>query len=65
MHIEKDTANFYTYSKEYNNGAFPVVDEVKNIMIEKLAQEARWKTKNGLDILNKRENWNEHPKKPP
>lgn len=65
MHIEKDTANFYTYSKEFNTGAFPIVDEKDNIMKEKVEQEARWKSKNGFDILNKRENWNEHPKKPP
>lgn len=26
--------------------------------------EARWKTKGGFDIVLKRENWNEHPKKP-
>jgi len=26
--------------------------------------EARWKTKSGFDNVMKRENWNEHPKRP-
>jgi predicted secreted protein len=33
--------------------------------IEKQKNMARWKSKNGFDVLNKRENWNEHPKSPP
>ena len=32
---------------------------------EKEESEARWKTKAGFDTLNKRQNWNEHPKQPP
>ena len=30
-----------------------------------MQNEAGWKTKTGFDILNKKENYNEHPKKPP
>lgn len=58
MHIEKDASNFYTYSKEFMGGAFPIIDEKDNIVKEKVEKEARWKSKNGFDILNKRENWN-------
>ena len=39
-------------------GAFPIIDEKDNIVKEKVEKEARWKSKNGFDILNKRENWN-------
>ena len=30
---------------------------------EKVETESRLRTKGGFDVLNKRENWNEHPKK--
>ena len=33
-------------------------------MKAKVENEARWKTKAGFDNVMKRENWNEHPKKP-
>ena len=33
-------------------------------MKEKAENESKWKTKNGFDQIMKRENWNEHPKKP-
>jgi hypothetical protein len=58
MQIAKDKANFYTYSKEFMSGAFPIIDEKDNIVKDRVDQEARWKSKNGFDILNKRENWN-------
>jgi hypothetical protein len=31
---------------------------------EKLDNEARWKTKAGFDNVMKKQNWNEHPKRP-
>jgi hypothetical protein len=65
MHIAKDASNFYTYSKEFMSGAFPVIDEKANLIKDKLEQESRWKSKKGFDVLDKRENWNELPKKPP
>ena len=44
--------------------AFPLVNEAEIAMKAKVKNEARWKTKAGFDNVMKRENWNEHPKKP-
>lgn len=33
--IAKDPGNYYTYSKSYNSGAFPVVNELKQVVAEK------------------------------
>jgi hypothetical protein len=33
-------------------------------MKAKLENESKWKTKKGFDYIMKKENWNEHPKKP-
>lgn len=44
--------------------AFPLVNEAEIAMKAKVENEARWKTKAGFDNVMKRENWNEHPKKP-
>jgi len=44
--------------------AFPVVNENEIAIKEKQDSVAKWKSKNGFDLLNKRENWNEHPKAP-
>ena len=62
--IAGDKEHFYTYSKEYLSGAFPLVNEHEARVKAKVDSEARWLTKNGFDNLNKRQNWNEHPKKP-
>jgi hypothetical protein len=62
--IQADPGNFYTYSKNNMSGAFPVVNEVTVAYTEKMASQARWKTKAGFDYLMKTENINEHPKKP-
>jgi hypothetical protein len=44
--------------------AFPLINEAEIAMKAKVENEARWKTKAGFDNVMKRENWNEHPKKP-
>ena len=62
--IAKDPSKFYTYSAEHLSLAFPVVNENEIEMKAKEENEKRWKTKNGFDNVMKRENWNEHPKKP-
>jgi hypothetical protein len=49
---------FFTYTKDYMSGSFPLVNENEIIQKSKLENEARWKTKKGFDTLNKRENWN-------
>jgi hypothetical protein len=64
-HIAKDSANFYTYSKEHLSLAFPVVNVDQVQKAEKEENEAKWKTKKGFDNLGKKTNWNEHPKKLP
>lgn len=63
-HIAEDPSNFYTYSKDYLAGAFPLVNEAEIEMRAKLENESKWKTKKGFDYIMKNENWNEHPKKP-
>jgi len=63
-HIANDPSNFYTYSKEHLSLAFPVVNENEIKMKEKEDNESRWKTKAGFDYIMKKQNWNEHPKKP-
>ena len=63
-HIANDPGNFYTYSKDYLALAFPLVNEAELSMREKAENEAKWKTKQGFDQVMKRQNWNEHPKKP-
>lgn len=62
--IAKDPIIFYTYSKEYLSQSFPLVNENEIAVKEKEENEARWKTKNGFDNVMKRQNWNEHPKRP-
>lgn len=62
--IAKDSSKFYTYSADHLSLAFPVVNENEIQMKEKLENEARWKTKNGFDNVMKRQNWNDHPKRP-
>jgi hypothetical protein len=44
--------------------AFPIVNENEIAIKEKEENERNWKTKAGFDNVMKRENWNEHPKKP-
>ena len=46
------------------SGNFPLVNENEMVHQAKLENESKWKTKKGFDTLNKRENWNEHPKQP-
>ena len=62
--MAKDQTKFYTYSKDYLSLAFPLVNENEIAMKAKEDNEARWKTKSGFDNVMKRENWNEHPKRP-
>lgn len=45
--------------------AFPRVNEYEVIQKAKQDNEIAWKTTNGFDILNKKENFNLHPKRPP
>jgi hypothetical protein len=63
--ITNDNKNFYTYAKDYLSLAFPRVNEYEIAQNAKIENERGWKTRNGFDILNKKENYNEHPKKPP
>jgi len=44
--------------------AFPIVNENEIEQKAKEENERAWKTKSGFDNVMKRENWNEHPKKP-
>ena len=44
--------------------SFPLVNDAEIALNEKIANEAAWKTKNGF-MMPKKENLNEHPKKPP
>ena len=62
--ISNDKEHFYSYSKEFLSGAFPMVNEAQVHMKEKAESESRWLTKNGFDKMGKRTNWNEHPRKP-
>lgn len=62
--ISKDPSKFYTYSKEHLSLAFPIVNENEIAVKEKEYNESRWKTRSGFDNVMKRQNWNEHPKKP-
>lgn len=62
--ISKDTTKYYTYSVEHSSLAFPLVNENEIAAKAKEENERRWKTKNGFDNVMKRQNWNEHPKKP-
>lgn len=61
--ISQDKEHFYSYGDSLA-GAFPIVNENEIKVKAKLESEARWRTKSGFDCLNKRQNWNEHPKKP-
>jgi hypothetical protein len=63
--ITNDNKNFYTYGKDFMSLAFPRVNEYEIAQNAKQENEAGWKTKTGFDILNKKENYNLHPKKPP
>ena len=62
--VANDPEHFYTYSKDFLSGSFPLVNENQIKVKEKLQSEARWLTKRGFDQYGKRANWNEHPKKP-
>ena len=62
--MAKDSSKFYTYSAEHLSLAFPIVNENEIAVKEKEENERRWKTKAGFDNVMKRENWNEHPKRP-
>jgi len=62
--IEKDSANFYTYSKDYLSSSFPLVNEHNIAVKQKLESEALWKTPSGFDVHGKKTAWNEHPNKP-
>jgi len=62
--VANDKEHFYTYSKEFLSGSFPLVNEHQVRMQAKLDSEKKWLVKKGFDFLNKRTNWNEHPKKP-
>lgn len=62
--IAQDPSKFYTYSPDYLSLAFPIVNENEIAQNEKEENERRWKTKAGFDNVMKRENWNEHPKRP-
>ena len=63
--IADDKKHFYSYSKDYLSLAFPLINENEIKMKEKEENESRWKTKNGFDNLIKKNNYAEHPKKPP
>jgi len=63
--IASDSGNFYTYAKDYLSLAFPRVNEYEIAQNAKNDNEKGWKTKNGFDILNKKENYNAHHKRPP
>ena len=62
--IVKDPTKFYTYSAEHLSLAFPLVNENEIAVKEKEENERGWKTRSGFDNVMKRQNWNEHPKKP-
>ena len=63
--IAADNSNFYTYAKDHLSLAFPRVNEYEIAQKMKMDNQNGWKTKSGFDILNKKENYNLHPKKPP
>ena len=44
--------------------AFPLVNESEIKIKEKIRNQKKWQTPGGFDVLNKRENWNLHPKAP-
>ena len=52
-HIANDPSNFYTYSKEHLSLAFPLINEKDQYMKDKIADEAKWKTKAGFDYIMK------------
>jgi len=63
--IADDKKNFYTYSSDFLTLAFPLINENEIKMKEKEENEIKWKTKKGFDNLIKKNNYAEHPKKPP
>lgn len=63
--VAEDSSNFYTYAKDFLSLAFPRVNEYEVAHQEKMKNQAGWKTNSGFDILNKKDNYNLHPKKPP
>lgn len=65
LQISRDPTKFYTYSAEHLSLAFPIVNENEIAQKAKEQNEAAWKTKKGFDNVMKRQNWNEHSKKPP
>ena len=65
QHIAEDKSKFFTYAKDFLSLAFPRVNEHEAALQEKQKSIAAWKSKNGFDNLDKKQNFNEHPKKPP
>ena len=63
--IEHDSANFYTYSRDYLSQSFPLINENLIALKNKQESEARWKTSAGFDVHGKKTDWNMHPKRPP
>ena len=59
-----DKKHYYTYSNDYNSGAFAIVNEAEERAKEKAKNQDSWISPTGFDNLNKRVNWNKHPKKP-
>lgn len=43
----------------------PYINESQQRLKEREELKAKWKTKHGFDNVMKRQNWNEHPKRPP
>ena len=56
--ISTDQEHFYTYSKEYLGGQFPLVNVNEIKQNEKKSTEALWITKKGFDKFGKKANWN-------
>ena len=61
--LARDHTNHHTYIKDYLGAAFPIVNLNEVEANEKAENMARWKSRNGFDTMNKRENWNALPKK--
>lgn len=62
--VANDKEHFYTYSKDFLSGSFPIINENQIKLKAKLDNESKWTTKKGFDKLCKKDNPNEHPYKP-
>lgn len=60
--LNRDKSNFHTFCEEFNTLSFPYIDPKQENFKEKLKAERKQKTKGGMDLLNKRQNWNDLPK---